>query len=384
MRLHHLVACVLFVACGDNLGGAPTDGRGSDAANLTDASGSADATSDSDGTNAVAPTVVSNLPANNGSGIVLDPIVSATFSEPMDRATLTMTTFTLAKADGAVSIPGAVVSTSTTIAFTPTAQLDPSTSYIATISTAAKSAADIAMTAPHSWMFRTGTTTTILGVPVPLGTSGNFVLLGMSGITNVPTSHIVGDIGVSPITSTAITGMPLTPDVSLQFATTPQVTGHIFAPDYAIPTPANLTTAVSDMLFAFTAAAGRAPDVTELGAGTIGSITLAPGVYSWSSALLIPTSITLSGSSTDVWIFQVAQDLTLSSGTAITLAGGALPKNIFWQVSGQLVVNTGGHLEGNVLSKTAATLDTGASLNGRLLAQTLVTVRGATITEPAP
>jgi len=135
---------------------------------------------------------------------------------------------------------------------------------------------------------------------------------------------------------------------------------------------------------AFTAAAARAPDVTELGAGMIGSVTLAPGVYKWSTGLLIPTNVTLSGSATDVWIFQIAQDLTLSSGTHIFLAGSALPKNIFWQVSGQVVVNTGAHLEGNVLTLTAATLDTGASLNGRLLAQTLVTVRAATITEPAP
>jgi hypothetical protein len=116
----------------------------------------------------------------------------------------------------------------------------------------------------------------------------------------------------------------------------------------------------------------------------IGTVTLAPGVYRWSTGLLIPTNVTLSGSATDVWIFQIAQDLTLSSGTSIFLAGGARPKNIFWQVSGQVVVNTGAHLEGNVLSQTATTLDTGASLNGRLLAQTLVTVRASTVIQPPP
>ena len=238
------------------------------------------------------------------------------------------------------------------------------------------------MIAPYIWTFETGTTTTATGVAVNLGTAGNFVLLGKSGITNVPTSLIVGDLGVSPITSTAITGFPLTPDASNQFSTTPEVTGRVYAADYAPPTPANMTTAISDMETAFTAAAGRAPDVTELGAGMIGTVTLAPGVYKWSTALLIPTNVTLSGSPTDVWIFQIAQDLTLGSGVRIFLAGGALPKNIFWQVSGQLVVNTGAHLEGNVLSQTAATLDTGSSLNGRLLAQTLVTIRGSTITRP--
>jgi hypothetical protein len=61
-----------------------------------------------------------------------------------------------------------------------------------------------------------------------------------------------------------------------------------------------------------------------------------------------------------------------------------MSKNVFWQVSGQVTVNTGAHLEGNVLSQTAATLDTGASLDGRLLAQTLVTIRGTVVRIPAP
>ena len=193
---------------------------------------------------------------------------------------------------------------------------------------------------------------------------------------------IRGDIGVSPITSAAITGFPLTADASAQFSTTPEVTGRVYAPDYATPTPSNLTTAISDMETAFVDAAGRAPGVTELGAGTIGTLTLAPGVYKWSSALNITTSIILNGSATDVWIFQIAQGLTLSTGTLVTLAGGASPANIYWQASGQVIVNTGAHLEGNVLTLTAATLDTGASLNGRLLAQTAVIVRGATISRP--
>ncbi len=93
-------------------------------------------------------------------------------------------------------------------------------------------------------------------MPVDLGTAGNFVLLGKSGITNVPTSRIVGDLGVSPITSTAVTGFPLTPDSSNQFATTPEVTGRIYAADYAPPTPANMTAAISDMETAFTGRIG--------------------------------------------------------------------------------------------------------------------------------
>ena len=357
----------MVAACGDNLHDSP-DG----AATATDAG--ADAAPGP-------PMVTSILPAAGAAGVPLNGGISATFSEPMDRATLTPATFTLTSAGAPIA--GSVVSTATTVAFLPTALLAASTTYVATVTTGVQSAAELPMSAPYTWSFETGTTTTTMGVAVDLGTAGSFVLLAKSGITNVPTSLIVGDLGVSPISSTAVTGFPLTPDSSNQFSTTPEVTGRVYAADYAQPTPANMTAAINDMETAFTAASARAPDVTELGAGMIGTVTLAPGVYKWSTALLIPTNVTLSGSATDVWVFQIAQDLTLSSGARIFLAGGAVPANIFWQVSGQLVVNTGGHLEGNVLSQTAATLDTGSSLNGRLLAQTLVTVRASTITRPA-
>src|SRR5678816_4789258 len=97
---------------------------------------------------------------------------------------------------------------------------------------------------------------------------------------------------------------------------------RVYAADYSAPSPSKLTTAVADMQLAFTDAAGRAPDVTELGAGNIGGMTLTPGVYKWGTALVIPTDVTLQGGATGVWIFQIAQDLTMSSGVKITLAGG--------------------------------------------------------------
>lgn len=123
-------------------------------------------------------------------------------------------------------------------------------------------------------------------------------------------------------------------------------------------------------------------DVTELGAGNIGGMTLVPGVYKWGTGLLIPTNVTLAGSATDVWIFQIAQDLTVGSATSITLAGGARAKNVFWQVAGFVDVGTTAHMEGVVLSQTSITLHTGASINGRLLAQTAVDIDSSTVVEP--
>ena len=216
--------------------------------------------------------------------------------------------------------------------------------------------------------------------PVVLGTAGTYVILAKSGVSNVPTSAITGNIGVSPITSTALTGFSLTLDGSGTFATSPQVTGNLYAADYTSPTPANLTTAIADMMTAYTAAAGRTlPDYTELGAGNIGGLTLAPGLYKWGTTVLIPTSVTISGGANDTWIFQIAGGLTQSSATSVTLTGGALAANVVWQVFGAVDIGTTAHMEGRILSQTSIVLRTGAVANGRLLAQTNVTLDGNTV-----
>jgi hypothetical protein len=217
---------------------------------------------------------------------------------------------------------------------------------------------------------------------VELGTAGSFVILSKSGVSTVPTSAVTGDVGVSPAAATYITGFSLTEDATNAFATSPQVTGKVFASDYAVPTPSNLTTAVSDMETAFLDAAGRAPKVTELGAGNIGGMTLTPGVYKWGTGLLIPSDVTLSGDATDVWVFQIAQDLTMASATKVILTGGALAKHVFWQVSGSADLDTTAHMEGTLMSQTSIALRKGASVNGRLLAQTAVTIDGSAVVQP--
>ena len=216
-----------------------------------------------------------------------------------------------------------------------------------------------------------------------LGTAGNFAILAKSGISTVPASAITGALGVSPIESTAITGFSLILDSSGQFATSSQVTGKVYAPDYVSPTPVNLTTAVSDMQTAYTDAAGRTlPDHTELGSGNIGGMTLASGLYKWSTGVTIPANATLSGGSNEVWIFQISGDLSIAGATAVVLSGGAQACNIFWQVAGGVGVDLGttSQFEGTILAQAAIHLETGASINGRLLAQTAVTLDANTIT----
>jgi hypothetical protein len=209
---------------------------------------------------------------------------------------------------------------------------------------------------------------------VSLGTAGNYVLLSKAGISTTGTTKITGDIGVSPIAATAITGFGLVLDKSGTFSTSSVVVGEVFAATYGVPTPGLLTTAVKDMQTAYTDAAGRKAGVTELGAGNIGGLTLAPGVYKWGSNVTIPTNVTLSGGKNDVWILQIAGNLSTSSAQRVILSGGAQAKNIFWQVAGSTTLGTTSRFYGTILDKTNIALKTGAVLNGRALAQTAITL----------
>lgn len=335
------------------------------------------------GSGAGAPSVQSTIPVSGAVGVPINTSVSATFSEPMDASTLTTSTFLLTRGPTNIPVQGTVIYANSTAVFWPAAHLEDNQDFTATLTPGVHDLTGHALPSGYSWSFTTGNTTQT-GQGVDLGRAANFAILAKSAVSTVPASAITGDVGLSPAAATFITGFSLTLDATNVFATSAQVTGSVFAADYAAPTPANLTGSVLDMQTAFTDASGRAPDVTELGAGNIGSMTLAPGVYRWGTGLQIPTALTLAGSATDVWIFQVAQDLHLSSATNVVLSGGALAKNVFWQVMGLVDVGTTAHLEGIVLCATSITLGTGATANGRLLAQTAVVLDTNTVVEPAP
>ncbi len=214
--------------------------------------------------------------------------------------------------------------------------------------------------------------------PVNLGQAGSFAILSKTGITDVYASAVTGNVGVSPITGAAL------------LLRCNEVFGQVFTADAAGPLPCSvtdpsrLTLAVGDMEFAYTDAAGRVlPDFIALGAGEIGGKTLAPGLYKWSTNVSISTDITLSGSSNAVWIFQIAGKLKQANGVRVILAGGALAKNIFWQVAGDATLGTTSHFQGILLGKTLIAVNTGATVNGRLLAQTAVTLQMSSVKQPA-
>jgi hypothetical protein len=211
-------------------------------------------------------------------------------------------------------------------------------------------------------------------LPVNLGEAGQYVILAKTGISTTGTTDIHGNIGTSPADSTSITGFGLSLDSNRIYSNSARVNGRVSAANYAPPTPATLTLAVGAMEAAYTEAAGRAANVTELHGGDLGGLRLAAGVYKWSNAVSIPTKLTLDGSSNAVWIFQIAGGLTVASGVEVVLEGGAQAKNVFWQVAGVTALGTTSVMNGTILDLTAITLNSGATLHGHALAQTAVTL----------
>lgn len=222
---------------------------------------------------------------------------------------------------------------------------------------------------------------------VNLNSAGNYVILAGSEISNIPTSNITGNIGISPASASFITGFSMVYTAGEAQATSAQVTGNLYASDYAAPTPATLTTAQGDLTTAYNNAAGRTATDIVLISGNIGGLTLTPGLYKSSGSLEISSgdlTFDAKGNANAVFIIQIASTLTTSSGRKVILAGGAQAANIFWQVGTSATLGTTSVFKGTILADQSISLDTGASVEGRLLARiAAVTLAGNTLVKPA-
>ncbi|OGS28293.1 MAG: hypothetical protein A2297_07935 [Elusimicrobia bacterium RIFOXYB2_FULL_48_7] len=228
---------------------------------------------------------------------------------------------------------------------------------------------------------------------VVLGTAANYVILAKTGVSTVPSSVVIGNVGLSPNARVGLTGWSLIAEPTDTCFTSAQVAapGKLYAADnVGGTTSVDLTTAIGDMQTAYTAAAGKPAGVgpkLDLGGGTLTSQTLAPGVYTWGSDVTIPTNLTLAGTTsasgpTDVWIFQITGKLGMAAAKSVILTNGALPQNVFWQVADVVTIGANTHFEGIILAQTMIEFGNLSSINGRLLAQTAVTLDATTVTVP--
>lgn len=335
------------------------------------------------------PVVTSTNPLAGATGVPINRTVTASFSEVMDPADINATSFTLVTSAGGTPVAGTVTYLGTTASFNPTNDLNISTDYNATIIAGIRDLAGNTMLAAKAWTFQTGTTIAAGPNPVNLGTAINYAVLAKTAVTTVPASSVTGNVGLSPAARVGLIGWSETYDGSDTNATSAQVNAPfaLYASDLVGgTTSADLTTAVLNMQAAYTDAAGRiatSAATTNVGGGTLTSLTLAPGVYEWGTAVTIPTDLTFTGNATDVWILKIAGTLDMAAAKNVIL-NGALPKNIFWQVSGAVNIGAGTVFKGVILGQTAITMATGSTIDGRLLAQSAVTLNTTTVTQPAP
>jgi hypothetical protein len=218
---------------------------------------------------------------------------------------------------------------------------------------------------------------------VQLGTATPFAVLGATAVTNVPTSSITGDVGLSPGPGTAYAGI-----------TQSQVNGTIYTTDGTGPTgndddPGLLTDAQNDLTTAYLSAAAQTPTTTFLtGDNQLGGQTLVPGVYAFGGAttanLTGPLTLNAQGDPSAVFIFQASSTLVTASNSSVLLENGAQACNVFWQVGSSATLNTATTFVGTIMALTSDTLDTGTTVQGRVLASTgAVTLDDNVITVPS-
>jgi hypothetical protein len=339
-------------------------------------------------TTGIAPLVSSTDPANNATGVALNKVIRATFNMPMNPLTLSATTFTVKQ--GATTILGTISYSGSTVSFTPTSPLEGNKIYTGTITTGAQNVAGTPLAANYVWSFTT--VIPVIVTPPPAGTSGLFfgVFGGNAGVTNQGLFTVVnGTIGTTAA-STLITGFKdgLTADV---YTVTPLnnglVTGGIYADAPAPGTATKAATALAGLNAARAAylsiSPASMPGGIDPGAGELGGLTLAPGVYKSNSGTFDITNgdLTLDakGDANAIFVFQSASALTVgdSAPSSVKLINGALAKNVYWYVGSSAVINYagGGIMTGNIIANSGVTLSSPANstnssvttLNGRAI-----------------
>ena len=226
----------------------------------------------------------------------------------------------------------------------------------------------------------TGTQPSIIS-PIDLKSTSNFAILTSTGITTTLGTTVQGNMGVSPIVGTSITGFGLIMDDSHKFSTSLLVSGKVYAPNYAVPTPSMLSTAISDMTVVYNDGIARInPDGLNL---LYENQIFLPGLYKWTTAVTITHTISFDAQNeqSSIWIIQITKTLTLMADATVVLLNGAKPNNIFWVVSEAASMLENSHMEGIMILKTSLSTLSGSSLTGKVLAQTALTMISTSIVD---
>jgi type VI secretion system secreted protein VgrG len=175
-------------------------------------------------------------------------------------------------------------------------------------------------------------------------------------VTNTGTTILDGNVGVAP--GSAITGVP------------PAV---VVPPSTQYAADAVALQAQTDLTTGYNFAAGEAcPAANNLTGQDLGTLTLTPGVYCFSSEAGLTGALTLNdeGDSNSVFVFQIADTLITASASSVVFINGT-QGDVYWQVGSSATLGSGTAFEGNILAHDSISLDTGATIScGSALAQT--------------
>ena len=336
------------------------------------------------------PTVIFVNPADLAIGVPINTAVTATFSEAMNPGTIITANFTLTGPGGTTVIGIVTYNLLTDIAtFTPFSPLALDTKYTATITTGVQDLAGNHMLNHYVWSFTTAATIVINPSPVALGAVANFAIVAGGGISDVPTSAITGDIGVSPASGAFITGFSVP-------ASCPEINGTVYEVDAAGPAcavtdVAGLLAARGALTTAYNVAAGLSVPAPATVSGDQGGTTLPPGIYKSTSSLSIASgdlTLDAQGDGNAVWIFQMASTLTTvgcgasvpcTTGGNVMLINGANAANVFWQVGSSATIGQYTLFNGTILAYQDISINTGAEIHGRLLSGAIVTSGAVTL-----
>ena len=150
-----------------------------------------------------APVIFFFFLLNDEENVVRNKIIDIVFDQAMNPTTINNSTITMRQ--GATNVTGSVEFSGTTAKFIPGNSLNAQSEYTVIVSRGAKSLTGVGLASDSEWKFKTGGTNEQLDV-VDLGTAGNYVVLARTAINNTPSSFFTGDLGLSPMAESFITG----------------------------------------------------------------------------------------------------------------------------------------------------------------------------------
>ena len=211
---------------------------------------------------------------------------------------------------------------------------------------------------------------------IKIGQAEDFAILAYASIYSTPSSSIDGKVGLMPGIKKQIT---LDPSEVIGGAS------DIIGSDDETNPINLLSNAKVDMVTAYKEAVALTPDEDKVGLyeGKLSAKTLLPGCYMWNSDLTITSDFTIEGTDSDIWVFKIPANFKVSNGVHLKLSGGANAKNIFWQVAGSAVLESGSVLAGTIIAQQSIEMKNHSLLTGRVFAKNgFITLNQAIIKRP--